>query len=251
MKPLNPLAALPLYAQAEVALRALVREVGHQAGQLLPRETDLAMRLGVSRHTIRVAMDSLVREGLILRKKGVGTVVNRSPIQTRLTEWTSFSREMGRLGRELVTLEKRVWVEPAPEAAAAGLGIAPGTKVIVLERLKGEEGQPVVLFRSWFHPRLSIPETEAFDGPLYELIENRYQVVPAISEECIGALGAGAPDRARLQMPEDLPMLYRKRTVSDVAGRPFEFGVAHYRSDRFEYSIRITRDGFSQQGDGP
>lgn len=237
---------LPLYAQAEQALRALIQRDEFQAGQLIPKETDLAMRLGVSRHTMRIAMDKLVREGLLLRKKGVGTQVNTSPIQTKLSEWTSFSREMGQQGRELETLEKEVQQVPADAAVAQAFGIPVGTPVMSLVRLKGQDGQPVVVFRSWFHPRLSIPADEPFDGPLYDLLERQYHAVPAISEEEIGALGADAPDRARLDMDDTVPMLYRKRWVTDAAGRPIEFCLAHYRADRFVYAIRITRDGIAQ-----
>jgi len=236
---------LPLYAQAESALREMIQKPEYQNGTLLPRETDLALQLGISRHTIRVAMDALVRAGLLTRRKGVGTQVNTTPIQTHLTEWTSFSREMDRLGVPFETLEKRSWQEAAGADVARHLGIQSGTPVIALERLKGQHGQPVVLFRSWFHPRLGIPESEIFEGPLYQIIENRYHVIPVHSEEWIGAIYAENQDRERLGIDHSIPILYRRRLVTDASGKAIEFGLAHYRADRFEYAIRITRDGFS------
>ncbi|MFZ6029074.1 MAG: GntR family transcriptional regulator [Chloroflexota bacterium] len=244
IRPLDHQSALPLYAQAETALREMIQRPEYQNGALLPRETDLARRLGISRHTMRVAMDALVRAGLLTRKKGVGTQVNTTPIQTRLTEWTSFSREMDRLGVPFETLDRRSWREEARAEVARYLGIQPGTAVIALERLKGQQGQPVVLFRSWFHPRLGIPESETFDGPLYQIIESRYHAIPVHSEEWIGALGVENPDRERLGIDRSIPILYRRRLVTDASGKAIEFGLAHYRADRFEYAIRITRDGF-------
>jgi len=237
-----------LYAQAESALREMITRPEYQNGALLPKETDLALRLGISRYTIRVAMDALVRAGLLIRRKGIGTQVNTIPIQTHLTEWTSFSREMDRLGVPLETLDRRSWREGANADVARYLGVQPGTQVIALERLKGQNGQPVVLFRSWFHPRLGIPESEIFEGPLYQIIENRYHVIPVHSEEWIGALGVESPDRERLGIDHSIPILYRRRLVTDASGKAIEFGLAHYRADRFEYAIRITRDGFSDTG---
>lgn len=243
--PLDHRSPLPLYAQAEMALREMIKRPEYLNGALLPRETDLALRLGISRHTIRVAMDALVREGLLIRRKGVGTQVNTIPIETHLTEWTSFSQEMDRLGVPLETLDRRSWREGAGPDVARYLGIQPGDPVIALERLKGQHGKPVVLFRSWFHPRLGIPESEIFDGPLYQIIENRYHVIPAHSEEWIGASNADSPDRERLGIDPSIPLLYRRRLVTDVSGKAIEFCLAHYRADRFEYAIRITRAGFS------
>ena len=92
---INVHSALPLNKQVEQYLRRLISQDEYRQGKMLPTELALSEELGVARNTIRAAMDKLVREGLIERKKGVGTQVKRDPIVTELTRWQSFALEMG------------------------------------------------------------------------------------------------------------------------------------------------------------
>ena len=85
--------AIPLYAQAEELLRKMIKEPAYLEGKLLPNEIDMAKQLGISRNTLRQATNKLVYEGLILRKKGVGTIVTH-PVDSKAQNWMSFSQEM-------------------------------------------------------------------------------------------------------------------------------------------------------------
>src|SRR3954454_23860110 len=97
---------LPLHVQVETLLRKLIASPQYQNGKLLPKEVELANRLGVSRNTIRQATNKLEHEGLLLRRKGIGTtVVSGSSLQTSLSNWYSFTREMKSRGIEVINLE--------------------------------------------------------------------------------------------------------------------------------------------------
>jgi GntR family transcriptional regulator len=92
---------IPLYKQIENYIRELVDSGEYDGGKLLPKEEDLAKRFGVSRNTVRQGMYKLVIEGLLIRKKGVGTVVAPQTITTHLDEWYSFTQEMSKQGVSL------------------------------------------------------------------------------------------------------------------------------------------------------
>lgn len=86
---------LPLHIQVEGLLRELINLPKYKDGAFLPKEVELANRLGISRNTIRQATNKLENEGLLIRKKGIGTkVAVQAPLQTSLNNWYSFTQEM-------------------------------------------------------------------------------------------------------------------------------------------------------------
>lgn len=240
---LNGNLAEPLHQQVEDYLREFIRREEYRNGKkMLPKEELMAKELGVSRNTFRAAMDRLVREGLVVRKKGVGTVVVQPKIATSLARWESFTREMDMQGREIRTLKKEIRWIAADEGLAGDMGIRPGQMVCQLDRLRGVEDEPVVLFQSYFHPNIRIRRDEQFDDKLYKLLEERYGCVVAISDEEIGAILSTPTLQTMLKITPDIPLLYRKRRVLDADNHLLEFCHVYYRSDRFAYSIQIRRD---------
>jgi GntR family transcriptional regulator len=233
--------AIPLHIQVERYLRELVKQEEYQNGKLLPNELALSKRFGISRGTFRSAMDRLVRDGLVTRKKGIGSVVNKKRLSTTLSRWSSFSEEMSTKGIELRTISKKIKRVEADGATALALGIKEGETVCRLERLKGADGVPVVLFISYFHPRVEISDDEDFDGKLYDILEQKYHVVPAISNEEIGAFKTDGYFAKKLNVKKDIPILFRRRHVLDASGKILELCNAYYRSDKFVYNIQIKR----------
>ena len=237
---INEHSALPLNKQVENYLRTLVQEEKYRKGQLLPTEIQLAEDLGVARNTVRTAMDKLVREGVITRKKGVGTQVNRAPIVTDLTRWNSFSLE---LGDQMQTLSRTVSHTAVDREVGADLGLMPGQQTLCLQRLKGVENEPMVLLVSYFPRELNILPDEKFEGRLYQVLQEKYGVRPARSCEEIGASAPNQELSRKLALPRDVPVLYRKRRVLDRSGNLIELAYAFYRSDRFVYQIDIPWEG--------
>lgn len=232
---------LPLHVQVENLLRKLIESQAYQNGKLLPKEVELAKRLGISRNTIRQATNKLEHENLLVRKKGVGTRAVKKTVSTRLNNWLSFSEEMHNKGVEFVNFDIKVtWVKADSEVAAM-LQIDEGRKVLKLERLRGVSKGPFVYFISYFHPRVGLTGKEDFSRHLYEIMEQEHATTVAISKEKINAIAATAEVAKKLGIKKNDPVLFRRRLVCDPGDRPIEYNVGYYRGDNFTYEIDITR----------
>ncbi|HEY4155223.1 MAG TPA: GntR family transcriptional regulator [Puia sp.] len=232
---------LPLHVQVEELLRKMAAAPEFRGGAFLPKEVELANRLGVSRNTIRQATNKLQNEGLLTRKKGVGTkVAKKKPLATGLDHWYSFTQEMREKGIQVVNLELRIaWVS-IDKKIADFFNIPGNTKVLKLSKLKGTAGDPIVYFESYFHPRTGVTENDEFDIPLYTMLEKRYGVLVARSSENISARLAGEVGK-KLKIRASEPVLFRERFVYDAGDRPVEYNLGYYRSDKFIYSIDIKK----------
>ncbi|WP_229244372.1 GntR family transcriptional regulator [Emticicia sp. CRIBPO] len=232
---------LPLHVQVENILRHLISESEYQNGKLFPNEVDIAKRLGISRNTVRQAINKLVYEQLLIRKKGVGTKVAKNNITTKLNKWSSFTLEMHEKGVAFKNYTiKAEWVLSDPEVSEL-FGISLHSKVLKLERLRGLDVGPIVHFVSYFHPRVGLTGEEDFSKPLYEMLERDYHTVVAISKEEICATIADEGLAGILHTKVGDPILLRKRKVCDPGDRLIEYNLGYYRADRFTYAIDIAR----------
>lgn len=232
---------LPLHVQVEGILRGLIDNKEYQDGKLFPNEVDIAKRLGISRNTVRQAINKLVYEQLLIRKKGVGTKVLKNTITTKLNKWSSFTLEMHEKGVLFKNYDVHIeWIKADDEISNI-FGISIETPVLKLERLRGLDEGPIVHFISYFHPRVGLTGNEDFTKPLYELLEKEHHTVVAVSKEEISATLANEYLASILHMKPGDPVLLRKRIVCDPGDRLIEYNLGYYRADRFTYAIDIAR----------
>jgi len=231
---------LPLHSQVEQILRKLIARAEYKDGKPLPKEVELSNRFGVSRNTIRQATNKLEHEGLITRKKGVGTFATSHGLSTQLSNWHSFTLEMMEKGIAFENTEvKTAWV-PAETKLADFFRISRQTRVLQLTRLRAIEGAPVVYFESYFHPRIGLTADEDFQKPLYQLLEEKFGILVVRSSEHIRAQLAGHVAK-KLALHAADPILVRERFVYDPGDRPVEYNIGFYRADKFTYSIDIKK----------
>jgi GntR family transcriptional regulator len=233
--------SIPLHVQVESLLRKMIDSPEYQNGKLLPKEVELAKRLGISRNTIRQATNKLEHENLLTRKKGVGTRAVKNTVATKLSNWLSFSEEMHNKGMEFKNYDLKVsWIK-ADEEIAEALQIEKGKNVLKLERLRGLDKGPFVYFISYFHPRVGLTGKEDFTRHLYEILEQDYATMPSVSKEKITAIAANPTLEKKLNIKKGVPVLFRKRLVCDPGDRPIEYNLGYYRADSFVYEIDIKR----------
>ena len=231
----------PLHLQVENLVRGLIESPKYKNGELLPKEVDIANQLGISRNTVRQAISKLVIEGLLERKKGVGTKVASQNINTKLQNWMSFTQEMNSKGIAFTNFEIKVEKVDATAEVANALEIKENTEVIKLSRLRGDSDGPFVHFISWLHPRIGLTEKDDFTKPLYEIIEKDHSIVVDLSSEKIMAITANAEIANKLQIPENHAVLKRIRKVYDPGKRPIEYNIGFYHAEKFSYTIDIKR----------
>lgn len=237
----NHNSSTPLHMQAEKLLRELVAKKEYQEGKLLPSEVELSKQLGISRNTLRYSILKLVNEGLLSRKKGYGTKVSRKGVLGRAKNWLSFSQEMKAMGITVHNFELHVsWQYPEKDIISF-FDIKPQTKILTLERLRGKENFPFVFFISYFNPEIGITGNDDFSRPLYEILDEKYNVKASLSYEEITAIKATPFLCKKLNITPEDPVLFRRRFVYDENKRPIEFNLGYYRGDSFVFTIESER----------
>src|SRR4051812_39030190 len=238
---INHKSPVPLHLQAEELLRNIIKDPQYADGKFLPNEVDLAKQLAISRTTLRQALNKLVYEGLLLRKKGVGTKVAGASVSSKSNNWLSFSQEMQARGIPIKNFELHIsWVNPDDQIANF-FEISTDKKILKLERLRGRTEGPFVYFVSYFHPRVGLTGDEDFKRPLYEILEE-HSVIATLSKVEISAKAADKFISKKLEIDMGSPILFRKRYVFDQGDRPIEYNIGYYRADSFVYTTESRRE---------
>ena len=238
---LNHGSPIPLRAQVETLLRQMVLQPEYQKGGLLPDELALAAQLGVSRGTIRSGISKLVFEGVLERKAGVGTRVSNRNLESGISAWRSFTREMASKGITVENFRLDYRLVKAGIDAIRTLHLDEGTPIWRLERVRGWEGKPVLHSTSWFHPRIGLKGNEDTSKPVYEMIEGATGVRPSSAREEFSAVAADTKLARLLDVRRGTSLLLRRHTVFDQGSRPFEYAEVHYVSSRFALSLEMRR----------
>ena len=233
---------IPLYLQIEQKLRELITEDEYKKGKLLPNEVDLSRQLGISRNTLRQAINKLVMDGLLVRKKGKGTKVAEPNVSSRAMNWFSFTHEMRAKGIAVRNFELHISWETPDDHLARFFEIKKSKKVLKIVKLRGKIEGPFVYFISYMHPRIGLTGEEDYSKPLYELLEDDFSTIAKTSNEEISAILADEFLAEKLHLNIKDPVLFRKRYVLDPGGRPVEYNLGYYRGDSFTYTILNERN---------
>jgi GntR family transcriptional regulator len=233
-------AGAPLYHQLQVRLRDLIEEGVVQASEAIPPERDLAAALGVSRITVRKAVQGLVQEGLLAQRQGAGTfVVPR--VEQPLSRLTSFSEDMVARGMTPAArwLERSVG-SATPEEAVA-LNLSPGAEVARLHRLRSADGEPMALERATI-PRIFLPDPAAVQNSLYEVLAaNGYR--PERALQYLRAELLDEKNAALLGVSVGSAALYIKRYGYLADGRVVEYTRSHYRGNAYDFVAEMHMEG--------
>jgi len=229
---------VPLYYQLAQQLEAAIEHGALAPGNLLGNEIDLSTRLGLSRPTVRQAIQSLVDKGLLVRRRGVGTQVVHSQVKRPL-ELSSLYDDLEAAGQGPTTQVVRNERQPASPDVAAALGIAEGGEVIVLERLRLTHGQPVALLCNHLPATLMELDSARLESTgLYRMMRTAGITLHS-ARQTIGARSATADEAARLEEQPGAALLTMQRTAYDDTGRPVEYGTHIYRASRYAFDFQL------------
>ena len=228
---------VPLYFQVAEQISDAIKRGELPPGSRLDNEIQLAARLGLSRPTIRQAIQYLVDKGLLVRKRGVGTQVVHGQVK-RTVELTSLYDDLRRAGQNPATRVLTLTPTPADEQIATTLGVTPGTDVLHLRRLRYATGQPLAILHNWLPQGLTTLTPQNLESRgLYELLRSA-GVRLRVANQRIGARAATAAEARLLGERRGAPLLTMLRTTYDDQGRAVEHGSHVYRASH--YALEVT-----------
>ncbi|MBN6052638.1 GntR family transcriptional regulator [Nonomuraea sp. RK-328] len=234
MARIDPDSPVPKYFQLREILLDLIDSDELSIGAAIPSERELCQRFGLSRMTVRQAVDHLVSEGRLHRVPGKGTFVARPKIELAL-QLTSFTDDMRARGMEPGSRDLDRRIVRASGHLAKELGIQPGEEVHFIERLRTADGEPLSIERAHIPVRLApgLGDLDLADKSLYELLETRYGLVMDAGELTIDGGIADPSDADLLKLPRGgAVLLLQRRSFS--GGVCAELGVSTYRADRYQ-----------------
>jgi len=235
----NRSSPVPLYYQVAEQIERAIFEGALAPGDRIANEVALAEELGLSRPTLRQAIQLLVDKGMLVRKRGVGTQVVHPPIK-RTVELTSLYDDLRRSGHRLETRVLGCELVEADELVASRLRVPEGAQTWCLERLRSADGEPLALMRN--HVPGSITDLADVDFTTTGLYEHfRSEGIHLrVAHQTISARRAESSEARLLGARKGDPVLTMERTSFDDSGRAVEYGTHLYRPDLYAYETTLV-----------
>lgn len=229
---------VPLYHQLAEQLTRAITDGLLQPGDPFENEVAVAQRLQLSRPTVRRAIQELVDQGLLVRRRGLGTTVANRKVHRKL-ELTSLYDDLERDGRKPRTTVLELELE-TNEQASAGLDLPADSQLLHIFRIRHAGELPLALMHNWLpapHNDITVEELES--GGLYAALRSR-GVRPVVAQQNIGARMPTPAERRHLEITGTQPLLTMTRMAFDASGNPVEYGDHCYRAS--DYTIDLMVD---------
>lgn len=233
----------PLYAQIKAHLRDRILDGSYKPHEQMPSESEMMASFGVSRITVRQALNDLQNEGLIFRIHGKGTFVSKPKAFQDLGKLQGFGEAMRQMGHEtysrLLSLRE---VKPSMQVQER-LKLGPREKVCELQRLRFLNREPISLDVSYVSVKLGtrLAREDLATRDIFAIVENDYGIQLGHADLQIGTMLADERLARQLRLPEGSPVLFIERTTHTAEGLPFDHEHLYYRGDAFTYKVRVDR----------
>jgi DNA-binding GntR family transcriptional regulator len=218
---------VPLYFQLARHFESAIRSGALKVGARLENEVQLAEMLGLSRPTVRAAFLYLANKGLVVRKRGAGTLVANERID-RNVELTSLYDDLAASGRKPATRVLKAEVSHASDQVADALQLPDRALVMSLERIRLADCEPMALLHNYL------------PAGLYELLRASGIGLYSATQR-MGAKNASASEARTLDETRGTALLTMERIAYDQAGRPVEFARHLYRASRYAFTTSFPR----------
>jgi GntR family transcriptional regulator len=235
----------PLYQQIYELLRDAILDGRLGVNDRLPAEQDLTQMLGVSRITVKRAMNELAVAGMVRRQRGIGTVVTYdASAPTVRGSFETMIDGLTRMGIETQVQLLDVTFDTASPAITQALELPRGASVQRIVRLRRLAGEPFSYLVTYIPEDVAegYDDSELASESLIRLLEKAGHR-PVEAEQTISATAAEPAVAAVLGVAPGSPLMRIHRIMRDRHGRPVQDITAHYRSDRFQYQLRFVREG--------
>jgi len=230
---------IPLYFQVATRVEKAILDGTLPAGARLENEISFGERLGLSRPTVRRAIQDLVDKGLLVRRRGIGTQVVHGQV-TRGVELTSLHEDLQRSGKKATTKLLSLAKIKATKKDAEHLGVAVGDEVLWIRRLRFADGVAVAVMENWLPTDFTdITVDDVAEHGLYQLLRSR-GVSLRVAKQRIGARKANQEEAKLLEIDKGAALLTMDRTAYDNSGRAIEYGHHCYRPDLYSFEVTLV-----------
>ena len=238
--------SLPVYHQLYIILRQQIKDGAFPPDAPMPTEMALCARFDVSRVSVRRALEMLEREGLIVRRHGVGTYAAPASAEPA-SRITGLMDNLVTLGLDTqATLLAFEEAAVLPNVVTSALGLEANARGTRIERLRFYQSKPLSLTNIYLPPQHAALVTPAnIEGrPIMQALEAA-GLRPLSAEQSLSAVTADDYSAAHLDVPIGAPLIRLRRRVLDREGCAFEFQQGLYNPDQYEYHMLLTRDNSS------
>ncbi len=245
-------AARPRHEEVSDWLRERMESGAFLEDDQLPSENQLGTRFGVSRITVRRALQTLEGEGLIYRKQGLGSFVKDNRIHHGLVRLTDFVEDMEAAGLTPQSIVLHQGMESAGVRVAEALGVAEGAPVYRVDRLRKGDGDPLAFDRTWLPPFYAhlIEKHDLRTSSIYSILENHYDISVFRGRFRIESVNAPNDVAQHLDVPWGRALMLIERTSFTEANQCFYYQQRFYRSDRVAYELELLRGTSKSQKSG-
>lgn len=229
---------VPLYHQLATQLKQKIGAGELEKGTLLGNELDLAAAWNISRPTVRQAIAELVDDGLLVRRRGIGTQVVTNDVRRRFA-LSSLHDDLVGEGRRSSCDVLAVELRPAPADVAGELGCAPGEDALYLSRVRRADGVALAATQNWLIADLAqhLTEESLASNGLYEALR-AIGISPHSAIQRLGAKAASVDDADLLELEPGSPLVTMHRVMQDTTGRVIEVADTVY--DASQYAVEMS-----------
>lgn len=242
---IDPSSIIPKYYQLADILREQIEDGTWIANETIQSERQLEQQYGLSRPTIRQAIDLLIAQGYLYRIHGKGTFVSPPKLQKGILELTSFSEDMRNRGLKPGQIFLEFGPILPPKKVENHLEIIdPDKKVLRIKRVRTGNGEPIGIQDSY----LNLPEGKTItrqeleeSGSIYAILQEKFSIFPSEADETLEVTLATEEEATLLSIPEGSPLLLNERILYSQDRQAIEFVSILYRGDRYKYYMRLTK----------
>lgn len=226
-----------VYLDIAAYLRELV--AAGDPGDLLPSDADLCARFNVSRMTARQAVQLLVHENLVERRRGLGTFIAKRKVPRALGSPLSFTESMRQRGLTATSVMTERRSGTATESDAESLGLAEGDAVEIIERVRLADGVPMALERAVVPAAIAAElAADALEGSLHRAFEDAGHHPSKAAAEVSARLSTDY-EQEHLDLEPASVVLSEERTIFNQHGAALEHTLTVYVADRYSFTAML------------
>jgi len=232
----------PIYIQLQEYVKQNIETGTYKPGQLLPSEREFSEMFGISRMTVRQAIQGLVGDGLVIKEHGRGMFVARRTIE-KDNELQGFSEDMIKLGFKPDSKTLEFIKIYATEKHSKQLEVEVGEPVYFIKRLRLADGMPMAI-EYVYVPAKYVENLEKYNlehCSLYEVMKTDYKIEMMYAQQSIMAKKLTKSDARLLLRKESGFGLFVNRRVFDRQNRLIEYGETYYHPERYQFSLTVDK----------